>query len=133
MLQRLLPKLSQQPNFIVANIPVYSNTTGEPYPDTAEQAKALLANHILNPVYYKRQIENIYAAGGRIFVECGPRRITTSFVEDILAGKPHIAVALNSSRTKPADRQFREAVVKLRVAGVALGNIDPYALVNECC
>ncbi len=110
-----------------SQIPVYSNTTGEPYPDTAEHAKTLLANHILNPVYYKRQIENIYAAGGRIFVECGPRRITTSFVEDILAGKPHVAVALNSSRTKPADRQFREAVVKLRVAGIALGNIDPYA------
>lgn len=114
--------------FHPAQIPVYSNTTGESYPDTAEHAKKLLANHILNPVYYKRQIENIYAAGGRIFVECGPRRIMTSLVEDILADKPHIAVALNSSRTKPADRQFREAVVKLRVAGVALGDIDPYAL-----
>jgi polyketide-type polyunsaturated fatty acid synthase PfaA len=114
--------------FLTAQIPVYSNTTGLPYPDSTAETKALLANHILNPVYYKRQIENIYAAGGRIFVECGPRRITTNLVEDILAEKPYIAIALNSSRTKPADRQFREAVVKLRVAGVNLGDIDPYGL-----
>lgn len=110
--------------------PVYSNTTGNPYPDDAEDAKSLLANHILNPVFYKLQIENIYAAGGRIFVECGPRRITTSLVEDILADKPHVAIALNSSRTKSADRQFREAVVKLRVAGVFMEDIDPYRLTS---
>ncbi|MDF1516021.1 MAG: hypothetical protein P1S60_19590, partial [Anaerolineae bacterium] len=114
--------------FHPSRIPVFSNTTGDPYPEDGEQGKALLANHILNPVYYKRQIENIYAAGGRIFVECGPRRITTSLVEDILAGKPYVAVALNSSRTKSADRQFREVVVKLRIAGIYLGEIDPYGV-----
>jgi acyl transferase domain-containing protein len=114
--------------FKPARIPVYSNTTGDPYPESSEDAKALLANHILNPVYYKRQIENIYAAGGRIFVECGPRRITSNLVEDILEGKPHTTIALNSSRTKSSDRQFREAVVKLLVAGVALSDVDPYSL-----
>ena len=118
----------EQTSFLPAKIPVYSNTTGDPYPESADQAKTLLANHILNPVYYKRQIENIYDAGGRIFVECGPRRITTNLVEDILADKPHTAIALNSSRTKPADRQFREAVVKLRISGITLGDIDPYSL-----
>lgn len=105
---------------------VYSNTTAEPYPDDAEEAKRILSNHILNPVLFKRQIENIYAAGGRIFVEFGPRRITTNLVEDILASQPHVAVALNSSRTKSSDRQFREAVVQLRVAGLNLDDVDPY-------
>jgi acyl transferase domain-containing protein len=111
---------------------VYSNTTGAPYPvaQDPEGAKALLAHHILNPVLFKRQIEQIYEAGGRLFVEFGPRRITTGLVEDILAGKPHIAVALNPSRTASSDRQLREAVVQLRVAGLNLGNIDPYELVQ---
>jgi acyl transferase domain-containing protein len=107
---------------------VYSNTTGSPYSDDPQGAKETLSNHILNPVLYKKQIEAIYAAGGRVFVECGPRRITTNLVEDILAGKPHAAVALNSSRSKPSDRQFREAIVQLRVIGVELGDVDPYAL-----
>ncbi|MFO8099311.1 MAG: beta-ketoacyl synthase N-terminal-like domain-containing protein [Salinibacter sp.] len=110
---------------------VYSNTTGEPYPDDAEAAKAILANHILNPVLFKRQIDNIYAAGGRVFVEFGPRRITTNLVEDVLADQPHIAIALNSSRSKSSDRQFREAIVQLRVAGLNLDDVDPYELTQS--
>jgi acyl transferase domain-containing protein len=105
---------------------VYSNTTGQPYPLDTGEAKELLANHILKPVLFRSQIESIYASGGRIFVEFGPRRITTGLVEDILTGRPYVAVALNPSRGKSSDRQFREAVVQLRVAGVSLGNVDPY-------
>ena len=112
--------------FMKAQAAVYSNTTGERYPEDPEAAKELLANHILNPVLFKRQIESIYAAGGRVFVEFGPRRITTGLVEDVLAGKPFVAIALNPSRTKSDDRQFREAVVQLRVAGLKLGDVDPY-------
>ncbi|MBN1248543.1 MAG: acyltransferase domain-containing protein [Anaerolineae bacterium] len=114
--------------FQTSDVVVYSNTTGEPYPKDPEEAKALLANHILNPVLFKRQIENVYAAGGRIFVECGPRRIATGLVEDILDGKPYIAIALNPSRSKSSDRQFREAVVQLRVVGLELDDVDPYDL-----
>lgn len=107
---------------------VYSNTTAEPYPADAADAKEILSHHILNPVLFKRQIDAIYEAGGRVFVEFGPRRITTNLVTDILGDRPHVAVALNSSRTKSSDRQFREAVVQLRVAGVNLRDVDPYEL-----
>ena len=106
---------------------VYSNTTGAPYPvDDPEGAQALLGGHILHPVLFKQQIEAIYHAGGRVFVEIGPRRITTGLVEDILADQPHVAIALNPSRSTSSDRQFRDAVVRLRVAGLNLGNVDPY-------
>jgi len=33
---------------------------------------------------------------------------------------------MNASAKKHSDRQFREAVVKLKVAGLSLGEIDPY-------
>jgi len=112
--------------FHPARIPVYSNTTGQPYPKDESAAKQVLAQHILHPVIFKTQIENIYEAGGRIFVEIGPRRVVTNLVSDILADKPHIVVALNSSRQKSSDRQLREAVVQLKVAGLPLGNVDPY-------
>jgi acyl transferase domain-containing protein len=118
----------QPVTFRMARVPVYSNTTGEPYPADPEAAKAVLANHILHPVIFKTQIERIYAAGGRVFVEIGPRRVLTNLVLDILAGQPHVAIALNSSREKPSDRQLRDAVVQLKVAGVALGDVDPYQL-----
>ncbi|MFN2285148.1 MAG: acyltransferase domain-containing protein, partial [Anaerolineae bacterium] len=112
--------------FHAARVPVYSNTTGRPYPADADAAKQVLAQHILHPVIFKTQIENIYASGGNIFVEIGPRRVVTNLVDDILGDRPHIAVALNSSRQKSSDRQLREAVVQLRVAGLPLRDIDPY-------
>jgi acyl transferase domain-containing protein len=116
----------KQVPFHPARLPVYSNTTGQPYPADAEAAKAVLANHILHPVIFKTQVEHLYAAGARVFVEVGPRRVITNLVADILAGQPHVAVALNSSREKPGDRQFRDAAVQLKVAGVPLSDIDPY-------
>lgn len=116
--------------FLPPHAHVYSNTTGAPYPSDPGEAKALLANHILNPVLFKRQIEMIYEAGGRIFVECGPRRITTGLVEDILAPLADPAsvavIPTNASRQICSDRQFREAVVRLRVVGLSLGEVDPY-------
>jgi acyl transferase domain-containing protein len=113
--------------FHEARIPVYSNTTGEPYPEEPESAREVLSNHILHPVIFKKQIEQIYEAGGRIFVEIGPRRIVTNLVNEILEERPHVAVALNSSRSKSSDRQLRDAVVQLRVAGLPLDDVDPYA------
>jgi acyl transferase domain-containing protein len=112
--------------FHAARIPVYSNTTGRPYAGDVQEAKQVLAQHILHPVIFKTQIENIYAAGGYFFVEVGPRRVVTNLVDDILGDQPHIAVALNSSRQKSSDRQLREAVVQLRVAGLPLRDVDPY-------
>ncbi len=114
--------------FRPAQLAVYSNTTGAPYPAEAEAARQILAQHILHPVIFKTQIEQIYAAGGYFFVEIGPRRVVTSLVNDILADRPHVAVALNSSREKSSDRQLRDAVVQLQVAGLPVGDIDPYGL-----
>ena len=50
----------------------------------------------------------------------------TNLVDNILAGKPHLAVALNANAKKDSDRQLREAVMALRVAGLPLTNFDPY-------
>lgn len=118
--------------FHQSDVAVYSNTTGMPYPEDPAEARALLADHILHPVLFKQQIEAIYDAGGRIFVECGPRRITTGLVEDILTekvgdgGDAYVVIPLNASRRVSSDRQFREAVVKLRVVGLSLDDVDPW-------
>jgi acyl transferase domain-containing protein len=107
-------------------IPVFSNTTGKVYPSDQKKGKEILSNHILHPVLFKTQIEEIYAAGGRIFVEIGPRKIMSSLVESILENKPHVTIAVNSSKDKSTDRQLREAAVKLQVLGLPLNEIDPY-------
>jgi polyketide-type polyunsaturated fatty acid synthase PfaA len=107
-------------------IPVYANATAQPYPADPRAVQAMLADQLLQPVHFLQQIENLYAAGGLIFVECGPRSVLTNLVSSILRGRPHVAVALNPSRKEDSDRQLREAAVQLRVAGVPMRGVDTF-------
>jgi len=107
-------------------IPVYSNVTGKQYPKEPQAIQKILETHLSNSVLFKQEIESIYAAGGTCFVEFGPRRILTNLVKEILGDRPHLTVSLNPSTQKNSDRSLREAVVQLRVIGMALSNLDPY-------
>ncbi|WP_341529641.1 beta-ketoacyl synthase N-terminal-like domain-containing protein [Nostoc sp. UHCC 0302] len=112
--------------FHTPKIPVYSNTTATPYSTEPEAIQQTLEGHLLKSVLFEQEIENIYAAGGYCFVEIGPRQILTNFVKATLGDRPHLAIALNPSREKDSDFQMRQAVMQLRVAGLALQNLDPY-------
>ncbi|MEH1856948.1 MAG: beta-ketoacyl synthase N-terminal-like domain-containing protein [Nostoc sp.] len=114
--------------FQTPRIPVYSNVTSKQYPKEAQNIQKILETHLSNSVLFKQEIENIYAAGGTCFVEFGPRRILSNLVKEILGDRPHITVSLNPSTQKNSDRSLREAVVQLRVIGLALNNLDPYQL-----
>ncbi len=108
--------------------PIYSNTTGRRYASDPEAIRKTLSGHILKPVLFKEEIENIHRDGGRLFVEFGPKGILTKLVSNILEGMPHTAVALNPSTKRSSDRQLRQAVVELRVAGLPLKDVDPHIL-----
>ena len=107
---------------------IYSNTTGEAYPSDPKQISEMLNGHMLSAVHFKDEIEHIYAMGGTIFIEIGPKNILTNLVKNILADQPHAAVALNANAKRDSDIQLREAVVQLKVIGLPMGNIDPYQL-----
>jgi len=107
---------------------VYSNSTGKQHSDDPDAIRNVMVDHILNPVLFRDEIDAIYAAGGTIFVECGPKSVLTNLVDNILGDRPHVAVALNSSTKKDSDRQLREAAVRLKVIGLPIGNIDPFEL-----
>ncbi|MFT5914691.1 MAG: polyketide-type polyunsaturated fatty acid synthase PfaA, partial [Bacteroidia bacterium] len=119
-------KFVHQQHFSTPQIPVYSNTTGTEYPSNLNSLKSILKNQILNPVLFKNQIENIYKAGGRVFVEFGPKGILTNLVSNILEGKEHHAIAVNTSAKKDSDLLFRQATVQMQVLGLPLSNVDPY-------
>ena len=106
--------------------PVYSNASGGAHDGAAPAVRAALVEHLLQPVKFQREIERLYEAGARIFVEIGPRSVLTNLVGEILIGRPHEAVALNASRQREGERQFWEGLVRLRVAGLFLDVRDPY-------
>jgi acyl transferase domain-containing protein/NAD(P)-dependent dehydrogenase (short-subunit alcohol dehydrogenase family) len=80
-----------------AAISVFSNTIAGPYPPDAEKARQLLAEHMLRPVDFVGEIQALYAAGIRTFVEVGPRSVLTGLVGSILKGRPFHALALDAS------------------------------------
>ena len=79
-------------------LPVYANGTALPYPKDPGQIRRQLAGQIAEPVRFVEQIEAMYAAGIRVFVEVGAGTVLTNFVARILDGRPHAAIALDDKR-----------------------------------
>jgi len=74
--------------FQPAQIPVFSNTLAQPYPESTLDGRNLLERHLLNPVRFSAEIEAMYEAGARVFVEAGPKSVLSGLVRSILRGKP---------------------------------------------
>ncbi|MFC1811818.1 type I polyketide synthase, partial [Thermodesulfobacteriota bacterium] len=87
-------------NIFPSDIPVFSNTTGMPYPADAARSKQLLCDQILRPVNFVGEIENMFDSGIRTFVEIGPKTVLTGLVKSILKDRDVQAVAIDSSSGK---------------------------------
>jgi malonyl CoA-acyl carrier protein transacylase/NAD(P)-dependent dehydrogenase (short-subunit alcohol dehydrogenase family) len=105
-------------------LPVYSNVTAAPHERSPEAIRERLAEHVVSPVLFARQIEAMYAAGARIFVEVGPGRVLTGLVRKILGSKPHHVLASDQS-TGSGIGHFLTALAELATLGVP---VDPRPL-----
>ncbi|RDI34995.1 acyl transferase domain-containing protein [Lentzea flaviverrucosa] len=88
--------------------PVWSNVSAAPHENVLEGLSAQLAGR----VRFVDQIESMYAAGARIFVEAGPGGVLTSLVGKTLADRPHQALRCDDHVT------FLRTLATLAVAGV---------------
>jgi len=105
--------------FAPARLPVWSNTTADQYPKGADAARALLASQVASPVRFVEQIEAMYAAGARTFVEVGPGRVLSGLIAQILGDRPHRAIATDAPG-KSGVRQLLCALAQLATSGVAM-------------
>lgn len=76
-------------------VPVFSNTTAGPYPQAAAEVRALLARHLCEPVRFVEEIDHLYAAGARVFIETGPGLVLSGMVDRILADRPHTTLGID--------------------------------------
>ena len=76
-------------------IQIYSCATARPYPLEPERIRELMLDQWTTTVKFRAAITNMYDDGVRVFIEVGPRGNLTSFVKDILRGKPHVAIPAN--------------------------------------
>jgi malonyl CoA-acyl carrier protein transacylase/NAD(P)-dependent dehydrogenase (short-subunit alcohol dehydrogenase family) len=84
---------------------VYANATAAPYPAEPDAIARVLLDHLTSPVRFREQIEALYGAGARLFVEVGPQSVLTGLVGQTLRNRPHLAVA--------ADVKGRPGLVQL--------------------
>lgn len=113
------------------NAPVFSNTTGQQYPDAEEAARELLAGQLAMPVEFVDEVRNMHAAGVRTFVEVGPGARLTGLVKAILAGSPFVAFSLDASSGKHSGMlDLARTLAQLAALGypVRLENWDPAAI-----
>ncbi|MBK9032322.1 MAG: SDR family NAD(P)-dependent oxidoreductase [Myxococcales bacterium] len=108
-------------------LPVWSNVTAAPYPAEPDGVRALLAEQVARPVLFAPQIEAMYAAGARVFVETGPGQVLTRLVGEILGDRPHVAIACDTGSGSSL-RALLRAVATLAVHGVT---VDAAALFGD--
>ncbi|WP_419995727.1 SDR family oxidoreductase [Streptomyces boninensis] len=98
--------------------PVFANRSAEPYPgDDPDAIRRGLAAQIGAPVRFAEQVEAMYAAGARVFIEAGPGAVLSGLVGKVLGDRPHLAVPVEP-RAGSGLPGFLEALARLAVAGV---------------
>jgi acyl transferase domain-containing protein/NAD(P)H-dependent flavin oxidoreductase YrpB (nitropropane dioxygenase family)/ABC-type nitrate/sulfonate/bicarbonate transport system substrate-binding protein/NAD(P)-dependent dehydrogenase (short-subunit alcohol dehydrogenase family) len=103
--QRPLAELLSSMQLRRPQISVFSNITAAPYPKTPKAIANQLLEHLVRPVKFLPQVEALYDAGARIFVEVGPGAVLTNRVGEILADRLHLRIA--------SDQPGRSSLVQL--------------------
>jgi acyl carrier protein len=103
-------------------VTVFSNSTAAAYPKDPPAIAGKLAEHLVEPVEFVQEIEALYAAGARIFVEVGPRNVLTGLVDQILRDRPRVTVPSDIAG-RPGLAQLAHFLGQLAAEGVSL-NLD---------
>ena len=83
---------------------LWSANTASVFDSNADVIRQTAIDHLVEPVRFRELIQNMYAAGGRVFVQMGTGSLA-GFVGDTLRGTPHVALSILDDR-RPALRQI---------------------------
>jgi malonyl CoA-acyl carrier protein transacylase len=106
-------------------IPVFSNEHAEHYPADAKGIANTLLDQIVSPVRFVEEIDSMYEAGARVFVEVGPGSVLTRLTQQILGDRPHVAIPSNI-RGGDATTRFLAALAHLFVEGASISTEELY-------
>jgi acyl transferase domain-containing protein/NAD(P)-dependent dehydrogenase (short-subunit alcohol dehydrogenase family) len=86
----------RETEFAAPAVPTYSNVTASVYPANPEEIRRLLAEQMVREVRFLDEIESLYAAGSRVFVEIGPAQVLGKLLGQTLGDRPYAAVGLQT-------------------------------------
>ncbi len=104
-------------NFAPPQSMVFSNTTAELHAAEPDAIRSQLAKHLTSPVQFTRQVQAMYDAGARLFVEVGPKTVMSGLVDQNLGDEPHLSIALDNPN-KPGIWSFLNGLAALVSEGV---------------
>ncbi|CAM5321512.1 hypothetical protein SABIM44S_00353 [Streptomyces abikoensis] len=105
---------------------VQANTTGAVYGDDPEANRRVLVEQLRQPVDFAARLEEMYADGVRVFVECGPRGTLSALVERVLGDRGAISMACDAGPGTDSCAALKRAAVRLAVLGLPLSGINRY-------
>jgi acyl transferase domain-containing protein len=100
-------------------IDVYGNADARVYDRDAQAVRSRLVEHTEAPVRFQEQIEAMYAAGVRTFVEVGAGSALGGLIGQILGERAHVAVCLDK-RGRDGVTAWHEGLARLAVGGVPM-------------
>ncbi|MCL6454602.1 MAG: SDR family NAD(P)-dependent oxidoreductase [Alicyclobacillus sp.] len=106
--------------------PVISNTYAKPYPSAGAQIKRQIAQQLAKPVLFQAQVDAMYDAGVRTYIEVGPGSTLTGLTAQCLGERQAVVVSLDKRGQRM--NGFWNGLAELAVAGL---RIDFAALWQE--
>ena len=82
------------------SLPVWSNTTAAEYPENATEIKERLTDHLIKPVKFVDEVQQMYASGARIFIEVGPGKVLTGLTKACIGKDEILLYAEDNNRNK---------------------------------
>lgn len=92
-------RINTSPVNAPAGIQFYSAANYGKLDLTTAQVATSLATVFCQPLDFPRLVQQTYRDGARIFIELGPARNCTHWIEQTLHEQPHVAVAINKKGT----------------------------------
>ncbi|MBI5242108.1 MAG: SDR family NAD(P)-dependent oxidoreductase [Elusimicrobia bacterium] len=108
-------------------IPILSNLTGDLFPKDVKKIKEMMVEHMTSPVEFIRQTRKMYEEGVRVFVELGPKRALSAFVQTTLEDKRDVHIFASNHPKRGGIQEFNDLLSRLESVGVEikLGATDP--------
>ncbi len=102
----------------IPNIPITSNIDAQPYPTEPEAVKDVMVRQLISSVEWMKQLEDMYARGVRLFVECGPKRVMSALATSTLSDKKDIRVLSSNHPKKGGIVELNDLFANLTAAGI---------------
>jgi acyl transferase domain-containing protein/NAD(P)-dependent dehydrogenase (short-subunit alcohol dehydrogenase family)/acyl carrier protein len=112
-----LRKVLDQLTILPPRLPMVTNVTGEFYPSEPEAIKDNLEKHIASPVQWMKGLETLYSAGGRMFLEVGPKKALRGLAEDVLGNRPGVGTLFTCHPKVGELPSFNQSLCGLYAAG----------------